>query len=273
MSSADLRVIPLHALFKGSRWRVEAMRSYSVDQLIWFTRGQGRLTVGGLTRGYGAHNAVYIPAGTMHSFELTANVFGTAVFMAPDHDLPFPDHPCHLRIRDAADQAELTLILDNLQREVEGDHPARLRAAGYHAGLLTVWLERQMLNHEDALAEKTAARRLARRYSDMVEQRFHLHESVSDYAAQLGVTPTHLTRVCKESCGRTASDFLADRKIAEAQRLLADTRMPIKKIAEGLGFASAAYFTRAFQTRAGNTPMNFRKSSNIKAQNGTVKVS
>lgn len=260
MPLPDLRVVPLHSLFKGSRWRVEAMRSYSVDQLVWFTRGQGRLTVGGMTRGFGAHNAVFIPAGTMHGFELTAQVFGTAVFFGTGHDLPFPDHPCHMRIRDAFDQSELTMVIESLQREVEGDRPARLRAAGYHAGLLSVWMERQMLSHEDALAEKDATRRLARRYSDLVEQRFHLHESVSDYAAELGVTPTHLTRVCKESCGRTASDFLADRKISEARRLLADTKMPVKEIAQGLGFASAAYFTRAFQTRTGNTPMGFRKS-------------
>ncbi|MHC0052952.1 helix-turn-helix domain-containing protein [Actibacterium sp. D379-3] len=261
MTGTDLRVIPLHSLFKGGRWRVEAMRSYAADQLIWFTRGQGRLTVGGLTRGYGAHNAVFIPAHTMHSFELSSQVYGTAVFFGSDHGLPLPDAPRHLRIREAQDQGELTVILDNLQREFEGDRPARLRAMQHHAGLLSVWLERQILDHDDALAPSDAARRLARRYSALVESGFHTSRSVADYAAELGVTPTHLTRTCKASCGRTASNFLADRKIAEARRLLADTKLPVKRIAQGLGFASPAYFTRAFQIRTGNTPVAFRKSA------------
>lgn len=261
MSEADLRLIPIHRLAHGGRWRVEAMRSYSVDQLLWFTRGQGRITVGGVTRGYGAHNAVFIPAGTMHSFEMTPQVFGTAVFFARNHGLHLPETPRHLRIRDAMAQGEITGILEQLQREADADRPARHRAMLHLAGLLGVWLERQLLTNEDAMSPTDASRRLARRYSALVEREFGTEKSVSDYAEALGVTPTHLTRVCKETCGRTASDFLADRKIAEARRLLADTRMPVKEIAIGLGFASAAYFTRAFQHRAGKSPMAFRRGS------------
>ncbi|MCV2881142.1 AraC family transcriptional regulator [Actibacterium sp. XHP0104] len=260
MHASDMRIIPLPSLFKGGKWRVEAMRSYSVDQLIWISRGQGRLTVGGITRGFGAHNAVFIPARTMHSFETAAGVFGTAVFFGRDHGLPLPETPCHLRVRDAQDQSELAIILDNLQREAEGDRPARLRAMTYHAGLVSVWLERHILDHEDSLATNSAARRLARRYADMVEKDFHTDHSVSDYARELGVTSTHLTRVCKETCGKTASDFLADRKIAEARRMLADTGLPVKQIAQGLGFNSPAYFTRTFHGRTGKTPLDFRRS-------------
>jgi len=261
MSDADLRLIPIHRLAQGGRWRVEAMRSYSVDQLLWFTRGQGRITVGGVTRGYGSHNALFIPAGTMHGFEMTPQVYGSALFFGRNHGLHLPEAPRHLRIRDAMAQAEITGLLEQLQREADSDRPARHRAMLHLAGLLAVWLERQMLANEDAMAPSDAARRLARRYSALVEQGFGSEKSVSDYAGALGVTPTHLTRVCKETCGRTASDFLADRKIAEARRLLADTRLPVKEIATGLGFTSAAYFTRAFQQRAGKSPMAFRRGS------------
>ncbi|WP_372603733.1 AraC family transcriptional regulator [Actibacterium sp.] len=260
MPGTDLRIIPLPTLFKGGKWRVEAMRSYSVDQLIWVTRGQGRLTVGGVTRGFGAHNAVFIPAHTTHSFEAAAGVFGMAVFLPADLGLNLPSTPCHLRIREAQDQNELSIVLDNLLREAESDRPARQTAMQNHAGLLAVWLERQRMEHEDSLAPTTAARRLVRRYAELVERDFHSPASVSDYAGQLGVTSTHLTRVCKQTCGKTASQFLADRKIAEARRLLADTGLPVKQIAKGLGFNSPAYFTRAFQGHTGATPLGFRKS-------------
>ncbi|HDR29511.1 helix-turn-helix domain-containing protein, partial [Rhodovulum sp.] len=73
-------------------------------------------------------------------------------------------------------------------------------------------------------------------------------------------TSTHLTRTCNQTCGRSASDLLAERKIGEARRLLADTRAPIKEIAAALGYASPAYFTRAFQSRTGTTPTAFRKA-------------
>jgi AraC family transcriptional activator of pobA len=83
---------------------------------------------------------------------------------------------------------------------------------------------------------------------------------VSDFARELGVTSTHLTRVCNKTCGSSASDLLHDRVIFEARKLLTETRMPVSQVAQALGFTSAAYFTRAFQHRTGKTPSAFRKS-------------
>ena len=73
------------------------------------------------------------------------------------------------------------------------------------------------------------------------------------------MTPTHLSRVCNQTCGRSASDLLHDRLIFEARRLLAETKVPVNVIAAELGFTSPAYFTRAFQHRTGKTPTGFRK--------------
>ncbi|MEZ5912189.1 MAG: hypothetical protein R3D84_08180 [Paracoccaceae bacterium] len=98
------------------RWRVEAMRSISEPLLLWFTRGQGRITVAGVTRGYGPHNAIFIPANTMHGFEVSPQAFGTAVFFGRDNGLTLPETPLHLRIRDAQAQMELTATLDQVQR-------------------------------------------------------------------------------------------------------------------------------------------------------------
>ena len=58
------------------RWRTETMRSHTSSRLIFVTRGQGRITVSGLTSGYGANNLMYIPAKTMYGFEVNQTVFG-----------------------------------------------------------------------------------------------------------------------------------------------------------------------------------------------------
>ncbi len=84
---------------------------------------------------------------------------------------------------------------------------------------------------------------------------------VADYAAALGVTPTHLTRACRAACGRTAHELLQDRLLFEARCLLSDTTLPVKDIAGRLGFGSAAYFTRAFHYQTGQTPSAFRRES------------
>lgn len=257
--SAPLRLVPIPRLAAGGRWRVEAMRSLSEPLLLWFTRGQGRITVGGVTRGYGVHNAIFIPAGVMHGFEVGQQTYGTALFFGHANDLTLPTAPLHLRVREQLPQVELTAILDNIQRELESSRPGHERAARLHLGLLTVWLERQIDAAQTDPQRPGAASRLARRYSELLERDFASGMGVGEYARALGVTPTHLSRVCNQTCGRSASDLLHDRVIFEARRLLSETRLPIGDIAEALGFTSAAYFTRAFQHRTGKTPSAFRK--------------
>ncbi len=259
--ASPFRVLPLARLARGGRWRTEAMRSYGAPVLLWFTRGQGRITLNGKTAGYTAHNAVFIPAGTMHGFEMNNMVAGmVVVFPAGSDDaLALPEEPVHLRLSDVEQHAELNRLIDALSTELEtGAGQLTDRALMSHAGLLSVWLERQMAAPAAETAED-ASTRLAAAFTALVEQDFHSTKTVRDYAKSLGVTPTHLTRVCNRACGRPASAILADRVHYEARRLLTETHMPVKDIAQALGFASPAYFTRAFTQHTGHTPSDFRR--------------
>ena len=257
-----LRLTPIARLAAGGRWRVEAMRSLREPVLLWFTQGQGRITVAGTTRGYGPHNAIFIPPGVMHGFEIAPRVQGTAVFFGRKHDLDLPATPQFLRPRDPISQKELVSTLENIQREAESTRASAPRAARHHLGLLSVWIDRQIEreNNTDVLPGRPlAAQRLAARYSALLERDYRSNLSVSEYAGVLGVTATHLTRACRTTCGRSAHMLLEDRILFEARRLLTETRLPINQIAQLLGYNSAGYFTRAFQKTAGMTPSAFRK--------------
>jgi len=252
------------ALAAGGRWRVEAMRSLREPLLLWFTQGQGRITIAGQTRGYTAHNAIFIPPGTMYGFELTGRVFGTAVHFGRDgaaHDLPLPETPQHLRIRDTFAQKELQTLVDSAAREAEAGRPAGDRAVRHYLGLVSVWLERQIALTATAEAGRKpdAAGRLAGRYARLLERDFRSGMGVAEYAAALGVTPTHLSRACRAASGRPAHALLQDRVLFEARRLLAETALPVKEVARSLGFSSPAYFTRTFQAQTGQTPSEFRR--------------
>ncbi|MCU0906600.1 MAG: AraC family transcriptional regulator [Rhodobacteraceae bacterium] len=238
------------------------MRSYAQPLLLWFTRGQGRITAAGVTQGYGVHNAVWIPAGTMHGFEASAQVFGSAVFLPAALGESLPSDPVHLRLREAPRQMELTGLIDALARELQSDAPGHDRAAALHAGLLAVWLERQIAapSPPGSEARSPAARRLVAAFTALVEADYHSGRGVSHYARALGVTPTHLSRACRECSGRPASKILADRVAFEARRLLIETDLPVGEIGRRLGFRSAAYFTRAFHRVAGRSPSDFRKA-------------
>ncbi len=257
---AQPRLVAVSRLAAGGRWRVEAMRSISEPLLLWFTKGQGRITIAGSTRGYTAHNAIFIPAGVMHGFEVGAQVFGTAVFFGRDTALPLPATPQLLRIREANAQQEVNHLVDTIQREINSDLPAHDRAVTHYLGLLGVWLERQTAKAAPDQVKPDAAKRLVSRYTALLEREFRSGTGVADLAAALGITPTHLTRCCRQACGRSAIDLLQDRRIFEARRLLVETALPVGHIGESLGFTSAAYFTRAFQSLTGKSPSAFRRA-------------
>lgn len=254
-------MMAISRLAAAGRWRVEAMRSLSEPCFLWFTKGQGRITISGVTRGYTAHNAIFIPAGVMHGFEAGPAVFGTVMFMGRNCDVTLPSVPTHLRIREVHAQQEVNVLLDSIQREMDSDTPAHERATHHYMGLLGVWIERQAKKAEAEQPKPDASRRLVARYTALLERDFRSGTGVAEFAAALGVTPTHLTRCCNTTCGRPASALLQDRRIFEARKMLADTRIPVGRIANELGFNSAAYFTRAFQHLTGKSPTAFRRAS------------
>lgn len=258
---SDPRLVAIPRLAAGGRWRVEAMRTLAEPCLLWFTKGQGRITVAGLTRGYTPNNAVFIPAGVMHGFEVGPQVFGTAVFFGRGSKVTLPETPQHLRIREVHVQQELNGILDMIQREMDSTTLAHERATRHYLGLLGVWLERQVGRAQAESPKPDAARRLAQRYTALMEANFRSGVGVGELAEALGVTPTHLTRCCRQTSGRSAIDLLQDRRIFEARRLLLETDMAVGRIGESLGFHSAAYFTRAFQSLTGQSPTAFRRST------------
>ena len=242
------------------RWRTEAMRSHATPRLMYFNKGQGRITVAGLTSGFGPNNLILIPARVMYGFEAGPTVYGQMLTIPDAMAMEWPDEPVHLRLRDVVAQKELATLFDGLERELTSDKAGHSRAAHYQLGLLAVFFERQMeARTEDGTRGESAAARLVAAYTDLVERDFRKHKGVADFARDLGVTPTHLTRCCRQTCGRSALSILTDRVIYEARLLLRETGAPIGKIAEALGFASPAYFTRAFQAQTGMTPSAFRQ--------------
>lgn len=250
------------------KWRTEAMRSHETPRLIFVAKGQGRITVAGLTRGFGANNLIFLPPKTMYGFECGPTVYGQMLTIPGAMASEWPDEPQHLRLRDVVAQKELATHLDALERELKSTLLGSLRAAHYQLGLLSIYFERQMNQRDDDTFDartETASARLVAAYTDLIERHYHENRTVSDYATMLGVTPTHLTRCCKETSDASALTLLNDRILFEARLMLRDSALPVACVADQLGFGSAAYFTRSFQAKTGLTPSQFRKKGPLTA--------
>lgn len=262
LQESGLAVAPIAFNQMAGRWRTEAMRSHATPRLLFITKGQGRITIAGMTYGYGPNNMIFIPAHVMYGYEAGPSVFGTLLSIPKAMAHEWPDEPVHLRLRDVQGQKETTALFEAIERELKVAGGNYARAAHYHLGLLSVCFERQMDHTQSRATDERAngaAARLVAAYTDLIERDYRSDKGVAEYAAALGVTPTHLTRCCNQTCGRSALAILRDRVTYEACVMLRETKLPVAQIAADLGFKSAAYFTRSFQAKMGHTPSHFRK--------------
>ena len=70
----------------------------------------------------------------------------------------------------------------------------------------------------------------------------------------------HFIRVFKRETGETPNVYITKRKIEKAELTLVTTALPIKSIADSLGYDDYSYFNRIFKKNAGVTPQQYRES-------------
>src|SRR6056297_928237 len=213
------RVMTVVQWAQGADWRATLQHSCRHHALVWITRGQGIAVMEGVRRGVGVHNALAIPAGTMFSLDLGKSGFGLVCEVPSGGAIPMPDIPQHLRIRDVASQNELTAIFEAMQREQSNQREFMDEALNAQAQSMSVWLRRAMIAH-DTPERPSASTRLMQAYSALIARDFANGRSMAVYARALGVTPTHLTRVCKQASGLTAADLLTERSLHAARDML-----------------------------------------------------
>jgi AraC-like DNA-binding protein len=81
---------------------------------------------------------------------------------------------------------------------------------------------------------------------------------VGYYADKMCVTPKYLSKIVKETSGRSVPDWLSELLILDAKNMLRHTDMTIKEISARLYFPSQSFFFRFFKNHTGQTPTQYR---------------
>jgi AraC family transcriptional activator of pobA len=151
--------------------------------------------------------------------------------------------------------ARMTALHEELQRDDDGHHEA-VRA---HLTLLLVDVAR--LASTVAADVRVDGDPLLTRVFRVIELRYDETISLSDVARAVSLTPGHLTTVVRERTGRTVLEWITERRMAEARRLLVQTDLPVGEVGRRVGFGDPAYFTRCFRRVHDTTPSGWRRSS------------
>jgi len=90
----------------------------------------------------------------------------------------------------------------------------------------------------------------------------HLDGDTSLYnlAEQVHFSREYLLRIFKRQEGVTILQYINDMKLDMAKQLLTDSNLPIREIADHLGFVSQGYFGRFFRNKTGMSPNAYREA-------------
>jgi len=258
MSFADLRAA-------GPRSLRAAPQRPQFHVLAVLTAGIGHHTVDFRTCALRPHSAVWIRPGVVHRWDGVETLEGMLVLFRPDFLPPggragaaaAPFGPITWEIGENArartDLAARHLHIEYGARTAE-DPAVRVELLRH---LLQALILRILPAETPAVSESGE---IFARLRALVETHFAAHREVAWYAGELGYAPRTLSRATHAATGRTAKQFIDDRVILEAKRLLAHADLPASSIARRLGFEDTN-FTKFFRRHTASTPGRFRTTA------------
>jgi AraC family transcriptional regulator, transcriptional activator of pobA len=104
---------------------------------------------------------------------------------------------------------------------------------------------------------------LVKSFKDLVEKKYSKSHQVKYYAEELNVTPNYLNEVIKASVNIPAKEFIQDRLILEAKRMVVFTGKSAKEIGFELGFDDPSHFSKFFKSNTGQSLLEFKENLSL----------
>jgi AraC family transcriptional activator of pobA len=95
---------------------------------------------------------------------------------------------------------------------------------------------------------------------DFIERHYHERISLRDVASAVNMSSGHLTTVVRRKTGRPVQEWITERRMAQARRLLAETDLTITEIGRRVGYTDPVYFVRTFRRAHNATPLQWRRA-------------
>lgn len=252
-------------------WKIKPHEHQSLVQILYMTEGQGDVLREDEWRTLQAPALVLIPAGHVHAFEFMPQVNGVVVTAAQNPleamtQIVMPELRQLLRkplAINLQEQSRYTTGLMPLFLSIEREW--RQAASGQVAAglsLITALLVQiaRLSEHLEPSSSPTMSRKAMQlgKFRDLIDRHMRQRWTVAQYAEALGISPGQLSRLTRDSLGKSSITLINERVIIEAQRELIYTNASIKQIADGLGFEDESYFGRLFRKHTGVSPLTYR---------------
>lgn len=123
-----------------------------------------------------------------------------------------------------------------------------------------IWARQASDLRENASVATNRSRMIFDQFIKLVSQNYARHRNVGFYADKLCLTPKYLSKLIKDTSGRSAPEWIDSYVVLEAKNLLKYSNAAIKEIVYTLNFPNQSVFYKFFKARTGQTPSEYRNS-------------
>jgi len=155
-------------------------------------------------------------------------------------------------------------LVHQIGRSLAAEVDAGAPAGSIYAESLVNTLVAHLLRHHSSAGEKFQnylgglPKHKLRRVTEFIDENLEHDLTLADLAEMAELSPFHFARSFKQATGSTPIQFLMQRRVDLAKRLLVENELPIVEIGLRAGFKNQSHFTTLFRKITAMTPKAYR---------------
>lgn len=154
------------------------------------------------------------------------------------------------------ERSEIEGILSAMLRECEEKKSAwHSVMESYFNILITRMLRKSELGQSGEESDE-----IWREFADFVDNNLDADLTLSELAGKCFYNPSYFSRAFKKHFRMSPFEYITERRVQFAMRLLTETKDPVDEILRRTGFSDRSSFYRAFSKHVGMTPGEYRRS-------------
>jgi len=240
------------------------VHSHDLHELYYMVKGSTTYYIGDKIYHVAQGNFVFIPKGVLHKTDYEENDnnervvinFSDAIFTNELQEIReelYNSRVMYVQEEQLTYFEELLKLIEKEYRQEDGYCSIMLKL--YITELL-VQICRHKYNFKPVLSGMDL---IVYTISKYISLHFQENISLSVLSHEFGMSESHLSRKFKAYTGIGVNEYITYVRIANAEKLLQETALPITQVAERCGYSDSNYFSTVFKRVKGVPPQKCRR--------------
>ena len=252
----------------------EPPHKHDFIEIVYILSGEGKQCVDNNSYSVSGGSLLFINYGQVHAFTTETSMEFMDILLKPEavsekiintenafeilsltafEDFRSADVSCPFIKFEGEDRRRIEHIINEMYYEYSKNQSGRDTVLKGYLSVLLTYIFRGMLPRNISYSG------VMQEIIGYIEANLDKKLTLEHLAAKCFYTPKYFSKVFKECCGMTMTEYIQKKRIDEGCRLLAETNFAVEEISAMVGYADDVRFYKYFKKYCGITPKEYRK--------------